>query len=256
VETCVATWNNAGPNYEINIDTLGGLLTLTVSSPTFDEEKREEIVSLAKAGVGKLRRPARAADRTYSITIDNEVGDLLEKEGPLILTVKGTDYSISLANIPFAIDALQRCVGEPSKAELAAKHEQSFSVPNGWESVDVAAGCAALLKGDEVDTYVTVNNNDQVLLIAGRKTWNFWGQKIDLTLQIDTQAPLSLGGWQWSNLVLVLLPDNRDVAALRKASALRWHFPTGEYSSKLHDVGSALDAAAACTKEKRLSTPH
>ncbi len=256
VQTCVATWNNNGPNYEISIDALGGLLALTVSSPAFDQEKREEIVSLAKTGIGTLHRTARGADRVYSITIDDEVDDLLEKGGPLVLTVKGIDYSFSLANIPLAIDAVRRCVGEPTKAELAARHEPSFSVPNGWESVNVAAGCAARLKGDEVDTWITINNNDQVLLFAGRKDWNFWGQQIDLTLQIDTQEQLSLKGWKWSNLVLVLMPDDRDVAALRKASVLRWHFPTGDYSAKVHDVGSALDAAVACTKEKRLSTPR
>ena len=114
----------------------------------------------------------------------------------------------------------------------------------------------ARLKGDEVDTWVTINNDDKVLLMAGRKDWNFWGEKIDLTLQIDSQPPLPLGGWKWGNLVLVLLPDDRDVAALRKASALRWHLPSGDYSTKVHDVGSALDAAAACTKTKRPSTPH
>ena len=45
VETCVATWNNNGLKNEIAIEALGGLLSLTVSSPTFDQEKREEIVS-------------------------------------------------------------------------------------------------------------------------------------------------------------------------------------------------------------------
>jgi hypothetical protein len=255
VKACVATWNGDGP-LQVTIEALGALLTLDVSSPTFDQEKHEEIVFLGKTGISKLRRAARVADRTYGITIDDEVDELLEKAGPLVLTIKGTDYSFSLANIPSAIDAVRHCVGEPSKTELAAKHDPSFSVPNGWESVELASGCAARFKGDEIDTWVTINNKDQVLLMVGRKVWNFLGQDINLTLQIDTLPPLSLGGSKLNNLVLLLLPDDRDVAALRKASTLRWHFPMGDYSTKVHDVGSALDAVTACTKEKRLSTPQ
>ena len=201
VKACVATWNNDGPN-ALTIDALGGLLTLTVSSQTFDQDKHEEIISLGKAGTEKLKRTARVADRIYGITIDDEVDALLEKDGPLVLTIRGTDYSFSIPNIPSAIDAVRHCVGEPTKAEMAGRHEPSFSLPNEWESVDVAAGCAARLKGDEVDTFVTLNNKDQVILIAGRKDWNFWGEDTGLTLQIDSQPPLSLKGWKWNNLVL------------------------------------------------------
>lgn len=254
VESCVATWNDQEPN-ELTIEALGGLLTLSVTSPTFDQNKHEEIVSLGKAGIGKLQRPARVAAGTYGVTIDDEVDFLLEKKGPLILTIRGVDYSLSAPNIPSAIDAVLHCVGEPSKAEMAGKSEPSFPVPAGWETVDMAAGCAARLKGDEIDTWVTINNKDQVLLIAGRKDWNFWGQKAELTLQFDSHPPMSLEGWEWGNLILVLLPDDGDVAALRKASNLKWHFPGGNYSTKVHDLGLALDAAAACTKEKRHTTP-
>ncbi|HEU5457849.1 MAG TPA: hypothetical protein VFU68_04465, partial [Terracidiphilus sp.] len=187
------------------------------------------------------------AYRTYGITIDDEVDSLLEKEGTLVLTIKGIDYSFSAANIPQAIEAVRRCSG------LASGIERSFAVPAGWESMDAAGGCAARLGGSEVDTYLTINNKDQVLLMAGRKDWNFWSQEIELTLQIDSQPPLSLKGTQWSNLVLVLLPDDKDVAALRKASSLKWQLPSGSYSAKVHDVGLALDSVAACTREKRIS---
>jgi hypothetical protein len=255
VESCIATWNNGGPN-ELTIEALGGLLTLSISSPAFGQEKLEEIVSLSKAGMGKLQRRARVAAGICSITIDDEVDSYLEKDGPLFLEIKGVNYSFSVANTPSAIDAVRRCVGEPTKADMAAQQEPSFSVPSGWESFNMAAGCAARLKGNEVDTLVTINNKDQTLLLAGRKDWNSWGEQIKLTLQIDSKPPLSLEGWKWSNLALVLLADDKDVASLRKASVLRWHLPTGDYSATVHDLGSALDAAAACTKKKRLSTPH
>jgi hypothetical protein len=136
VKSCVATWNNNGPN-QLAIEALGGLLTLTISSATFDQDKREEIISLGKTGTEELRRTARAAARTYGVTIDDEVDALLEKEGSLVLTIKGNVYSFSVPNIPSAIDAVLRCVGEPTKAELAEKHRPTFSLPAGWESLDM-----------------------------------------------------------------------------------------------------------------------
>lgn len=255
VKSCVATWNHDGPN-QLTIEALGGLLTLTVSSANFEQGKREEIVSVEKAGTKRFQRTARVAERAYGITIDDEIDTLLESDGPLLLTVRGTDYSFSVPNIPSAIDRVLRCVGQPTKAEMAGRREPSFPLPDGWESVDVAAGCAARLKGDEVDTFVTINDIDQVLLIAARKDWNFWGEKTEMTLQIDSQAPVSLEGWKFSNMILVLLPDERDAAALRKASVLHWHFPMGDYRTRVHDVGSALDAVAACKKEKGPGTPN
>ena len=105
VKSCVATWNNDGPN-QLAIDALGGLLTLTVSSTTFEQGKREEMVSVNKAGARRLKRTARVADRAYGITIDDEIDSLLELEGPLLVTVRGTNYSFSVPNIPSAIDGV------------------------------------------------------------------------------------------------------------------------------------------------------
>lgn len=250
-ETCIATWTSGGPA-ELSIIAEGPLLSLAVSSPTFSREKHEELIGLKKPGTVQLQRQARVADSIYGITIDNEVDSCLEKDGPLVLTVKGVDYSFTVANASSAIDAVRRCVGQPTKAEMQRKNASPFTVPDGWEALDNVGGCAARLKGDEVDTWVSINNSDQVLLIAGRPDWNSWGQEVKLTLQIDSQAPRSFTASKWNNLVLLLLFDDKDVAALRKASSLRWHLPSGDYYAKVHDVGSALDAAALYTRKKRV----
>lgn len=255
VKTCTATWNKREPA-ELAIIAEGSLLTLTIASPLFGGEKREEKVSLRKEKVGKVERTARAAGTTYSVTIDNDVDSYLEQEGPFILTVKGVDYTFSIDNVSPAIDAVRRCVGQPTKSEMQANNAPSFPTPKGWESLVLEGGCAARLSGDEVDTMVSINNKDQVLLIAGRRDWNSWGEEVKLTLQFDSQPPRSFTAWKWNNLVLLVLVDDKDVVALRKASTLKWHLSTGDYSANVSDVGLALDAASACTKGKRVVVSH
>jgi hypothetical protein len=252
-ETCIATFINKQPA-ELSIIAEGPLLTLTISSPSFGGAKREEAIGLSQKGLGNLQRSALFKDGTYGITIDNDVDSYLEQDAPLVFTIRGVDYSFTISNAASAIDAVRRCVGEPTKAEMQVNKSQSFAVPAGWEALRNAGGCAAVLKGDEVDTWLTVNNNDQVLLIVGRHDWNFWGERIKLTLQIDSQAPRSFDASKWNNLVLLLLPDENDVTALRKASSLKWHLPNGDYSAKVHHVGAALDAAAECTRNQRTGT--
>ena len=250
IETCVATFTNQEPA-ELSIIAEGPLLTLAISSPKFDGAKREESITLTNKDRGKLQRSALFAEGTFGVTIDNEVDSYLEQDAPLVLTIRGVDYSFLIGNAASAIDAVRRCVGQPTKAEMQVNEPPPFNVPDGWEATKNAGGCAAVLKGDEVDTWVLINNNDQVILIAGRHDWNFWGDSIKLTLQIDSRAPRSFDANKWNNLVLLLLPDAKDVAALRKASSLKWHLPIGDFSAKVHDVGAAIDAAAECTRNGR-----
>jgi hypothetical protein len=174
VETCIATATNREPA-EISIIAEGPLLTLTISAPTFNGPKREEPIGLSNKSLGKLKRSAVFADGTYGITIDNEVDAYLEQDAPLVFTVRDADYSINMAKVQLAIDALRRCVGQPTKAEMQENRGAAFAVPDGWEAPKLAGGCAAVLKGDEVDTWVLINNHDQVILIAGRHDWNFLG---------------------------------------------------------------------------------
>ena len=255
VKTCVATWTNGGPA-GLSILAYGPLLTLTISSPTFGREKREDVISLRTRRLSELQRQAVVLDSTYGITIDKDVDAYLLDDGPLTITIKAVDYAFTLTNASSAIDAVRLCVGQPTRAEMRAKNAPSFSVPEGWEAVDLPSGCGARLEGKQVDTMLSINNENQVLLIAGHREWNAAGEEIKLTLQFDSEAPRSLTGWRWNNLVLMLLVDKKDVTALRKASILRWRLPTGDYTAEVHDVGSALDAASECTKQKRVSASH
>jgi hypothetical protein len=141
-----------------------------------------------------------------------------------------------------------------SKAVLIQTSEgnaQTVLVPKGWTLADLGSACAARLNGNEVDTMLSINDKDQVLLVAGRRDWSFSAGDVKLTLQFDSQPPRSFAAKRWNNLVLLVLADDKDVVGLRKASSIKWHLPDGDYSAKLHDVGSALDAASACTKETR-----
>jgi hypothetical protein len=251
VDTCMVTWGSGQP-VELSIAAMGQLLLLTIASSNFGKEKREESILLKTKTLGALQRNALVADETYGITIDSEVDRYLLQADPLIVTIKGTDYSFSITDASSAIDAVRRCVGQPTKSEMQAKKSPPYLMPDGWRLWDnTGNACTARLDGDEIDTMVSINNEGQVLLIAGRRDWNQWGGDIKLTLQFDSGPSRSFTAWVWNNLVLLLLVDDADVAALRKASTLKWGLPKGEYSAKVHDVGTALDSVVACTKEKR-----
>jgi len=135
---------------------------------------------------------------------------------------------------------------------MSEGNAQTVLVPKGWKLADLGSGCAARLNGDEVDTMLSINDKDQVLLVAGRRDWSFPAADVKLTLQFDSQPPRSFVAARWNNLILLVLVDDRDVVALRKASSIGWHLSDGDYSAKLHEVGSALDAASACTKDRRI----
>lgn len=136
--------------------------------------------------------------------------------------------------------------------QMPEGNAQTFLVPKGWELADLGSGCAARLNGNEVDTMLSINDKDQVLLVAGRRDWSFPAGDVKLTLQFDSQPPRPFVASRWNNLILLVVVDDRDVVALRKASSIGWHLSEGDYSARLHDVGSALDAASACTKDRRI----
>jgi hypothetical protein len=136
--------------------------------------------------------------------------------------------------------------------QMSGGNAQTILVPKGWTLADLGSGCAARVNGNEVDTMLSITDKDQVLLVAGRRDWSFSAGDVKLTLQFGSQKPRSFAAVRWNNLVLLVLADDKDVVALRKASSIKWHLPDGDYSATLHDVGSALDAASACTKEKRI----
>jgi Tfp pilus assembly protein PilZ len=251
VDACVIKWGDNQP-VELQIDAMGALLLLTIVSPDFGKEKREEVISLRTKKLGPLQRNALVSDETYGITIDSEVDRYLLQADPLIVTIKSIDYSFAITNTSSAMDAVRRCVGQPTRAEMQAKKAPAYPVPDGWRLLDdTGNACTARLDGNEIDTMVSINNSDQVLLIAGRKDWNTWGGNINLTLRFDSEPPRPYSAWVWNNLVMLLLTKDEDVATLRKAFTLKWVLPRGEYSTRINGIAMALDSVTACTKEKR-----
>lgn len=255
VQTCVATWKDSNPA-ELSINALGPLLQLVISSSKFPQKQAEETIGLEKKNMPRLTRTATVAESSYGITIDKDVDAYLIGEGAVVVTTKSKQYLFDLINVPSAIDALRRCVGQPTRSEMQSSTKPAFKLPDGWEAIKIGEGCAARLEGDEVNTTIAINNSDKVLLIAGRRDWNSWGGQIDLTLQFDSDPPRSFRASRWNNLVLLLLLDDEDVSALRKSSKLQWHLPNGDFATRVHDVGSAIDAVRACTNHNKTEMAH
>ena len=251
MRTCAITLNSSG-RVELSVAAIGQLLLLMFSAQAFSGEKREESILMRTKTLPPLKRIALASNETYAVTLDRDVDAYLLEGNPLIVTIKGKDYSFSTLDASSAIDAVRRCVGQPTKAELQAKKAPPFPMPAGWTlRDDIGNSCAARLEGSEISTTVSINSEDQVLLVAGRRDWATWGENFELTLQFDSQPPRPFKASRWNNLLLLLLVDDADVTALRNASTLKWHLPIGDYTAQVHDVGAALDSAIACTKTKR-----
>ncbi len=249
VYMCEIKLNSKGPA-ELSIIAAGVLLFVNVGSPDFGGENRQEVISLRTVSLPPLKRTAFAGIM-YGVRIDDEVNKYLEQGSPLIWTIKGKDYSFGVTNAKVAISAVRQCALEPVAAELHAKKRPPFQMPEGWILSDFGNECSARLQGSDVNTWVAINERDEVIVTAARADWDAFEKEIEVTLQIDGGRPRRHTGVAFNNLVLVVLRDAKDVAALRKASTLWWRMPTGNYAAKVHDVGAALDAATTCTRQKR-----
>ncbi len=247
-ETCVATLRG-GPA-DLAIATQGPLLWLTVSSPALRTNTPSTVMTLKTRDLGEIRRDSRVVGPTYGVTIDNELDALLTSGGSLVINLQSHDFRFMLKNASEVIDEVRRCAGQPPRAEMKARRPPT-ALAGGWELLEIGTGCSARLNGSQGDTLVSINEKDQVLLMAGHHDWNVWEGKRSVQVQFDAGPPRSLDGYGFANMVFVLLPSEPDVAALRKASKITWRLPTGEYSAAVHDTGQALDAATSCTRNKR-----
>lgn len=248
VYMCEAELNTEGPA-ELAIIAAGLNLFLNVRSPDFSGELHEEVISLRTASLPRLQRTAFAGIM-YALKIDDEIKKYLVQGDPLTCTIKGKDYSFAVTNAAAAISAAQQCVLKATGAQLPRK-APPFRMPDGWTLADLGNECSARLQGSEVNTWVAINERDEVIVTAARADWDALEKEIEVTLQIDAERPKRFTAVAFNKLVLVVLRDAKDVAALRKASTLWWRMPTGNYAAKVHDVGAALDAATACTRQKR-----
>jgi hypothetical protein len=76
---------------------------------------------------------------------------------------------------------------EAALVQTSEGNAQTVLVPKGWNLADLGSACAARLNGNDVDTMLSINDKDQVLVIAGRPDWSFSAGDLKVTLQFDSR---------------------------------------------------------------------
>lgn len=110
-------------------------------------------------------------------------------------------------------------------------------------------GCAARLPGKDVDTLIALNNNGQVLLLAGRPKWRIFDSRgIDVGLRIDDSAVHHLEGFAAGSIILVLA-RKPIVDQLKHAHDIHWTFPFGKFHAVISGFGPALTWLRKCEKD-------
>ncbi len=119
------------------------------------------------------------------------------------------------------------------------------------ENVPGGTACAARLTGNEVDTMLMLNQNGELLLVAGRADWHASGSQ-EITLRIDDLKIDHLTANAFNNLVLLQISDDAVLQRLRAAKDLYWRLSFGSYHAMVAGLGAALDWVHACEQGKRL----
>lgn len=128
------------------------------------------------------------------------------------------------------------------------------AVAGQWALMERAAGsssCAARLAGSEVDTMLMLNQNGELLLVAGRADWRASGSQ-EIALRIDDVEFDHLTVSAFNNLVLLPISDDAVLKRLKAAKDLYWYLPSGKYHAAVAGLGAALEWLHMCEQGKHL----
>jgi hypothetical protein len=123
-----------------------------------------------------------------------------------------------------------------------------------WALMENAAGsnsCAARLTGSEVDTMLMLNQNGELLLVAGKAAWRAAGSQ-GIALRIDDVEFDHLTASAFNNLVLLPISDDAMLRRLQSAKDLYWYLPSGKYHAAVAGLGEALEWLHTCEHGKHL----
>jgi hypothetical protein len=143
----------------------------------------------------------------------------------------------------------------------AAQAGSAGAAPQGWyqsklgwfmtERLSESGGCGARLPGNEIDTLLLLNKDDEIILAGGRPNWQIPPGQHEVSLQIDEAPPMTGSATAFGSLVMIRVQDKAMERRLLRAATLRWHFPKGDYRAAVHDIAAVVDALRACEKARR-----
>lgn len=120
------------------------------------------------------------------------------------------------------------------------------------ENVFGGTACAARLTGSQVDTMLMLNQNGQLILVAGRANWSASGPE-NVSLRIDDFELDHLRANAFNNLVLLLISDTAVLKRLMAARDLYWTLPSGRYHAAVSGLGDEVEWVRQCDQRKQIS---
>ena len=169
------------------------------------------------------------------------------------VTVAGQTHSFPLHNVAPAMDALARCVGQPTIAERTDVPGEPIPGGGAWRLTVTLPNvprrvCTARVKGEQIDNTLAMSPNGGVSLSAAHWEWPNWGRAmVPVQLSIDGDAPVSLEADPVDNQIVIFLKDKLPLLRrLRAARTLDWTLPTGRAHVDITGLSVARDAVWAC----------
>jgi hypothetical protein len=170
------------------------------------------------------------------------------------VTVAGLTHSFLLSNVAPAMDALARCVGQPTIAERTDRPDRPIPGGGAWRLAVTLPNiprsvCQARVRGEQIDNMLSMSPNGRIVaLLAAHWDWPGWGNAaVPVQLSIDGDAPIRLQADPLDdNQILIVLKETALLRRLRAARTLDWTLPTGHAHIDVTGLGVAQDAVWAC----------
>jgi hypothetical protein len=223
-----------------------------LAAPDFPQNKTSYSVTLAFDDKKPVYAVALGENGLMSINVGRgEAARVLMASSNISVGVTGHVHNFSLKNVKAALDAVARCAGQPALSGESDEPPLPIAGAGNWKLEVTLPGapgraCAARIAGDQVDTTIILNRDNDLLLIGGHGDWATWGGPVSLQLSIDGEPPIPIAAKTAINLIMTLVKDPVIVQRLRSARTLDWTIPTGHVRGDVAGLGLALDAIKAC----------
>ena len=175
----------------------------------------------------------------------------------LTVTLAGQSHSFPLSHVVPALDALARCIGQPTIAErMPDPPGQPIPGAGAWRLWVTLPNiprrvCNAFAEGDHINLLLAMTPNGDASILARHWDWADWGRaSIPVQISIDGAPPVSLRADPIRQQILIWLKDKALLQRLRAAKTLDWTLPTGPAHINVTGLGAAQDAVWACVKRK------
>jgi hypothetical protein len=234
----------------------GPLFVLAIQAPDFPYEKASYVVNLAFDSDTPLDAPGLGDKGLITVSVGRgQSARIVAKASAVTVTVAGQSHHFSIRNAGQALDAVARCIGQPTLSETVEEPSTPIAGAGDWRLQTNLPGaphvCSARVAGPQIDTILLLNDDGEIVLIGSHSDWATFGGDTSLRLAIDGAEPLELKSSSALNLITTRITDPALVDRLRQAKTLTWGIRGGHVHGDVTGLGAALDAIKRCRQASR-----